>query len=111
MAAWKTVCFLKEARTRVPTTTLSLLFLAQQVLLPDALDSGWCEDIMDSRRQEGHGLELVLKLGAVSGRSKVFFILVVLTYDHLLDPADDTKQVTCCSHKIVLQDLVHALDR
>jgi hypothetical protein len=39
MAAWKTVRFLKEARTRMPATTLPLLLLAQQILLPDALDS------------------------------------------------------------------------
>jgi hypothetical protein len=38
----------------MPATTLSLLFLAQQILLPDALDGWWCEDIMDPRRQEGH---------------------------------------------------------
>ena len=93
MTAWKTVRFLEEALIRMSATTLSLLFLAQQVLLPDALDSGWCEDIVDSRRQEGHGLELVLKLGAVSRRSDLLFVLVVLTLDHLLDPPDNTKQV------------------
>jgi hypothetical protein len=40
VAAWKTIRFLEEARTRMPAMTLLLLFLAQQILLPDALD-GW----------------------------------------------------------------------
>ena len=75
--------------------TLPLLFLAQQVLLPDALDSGWFEDIMNPRRQEGHGLELVLELSAVYRRSNVFFVLVELTYNHLLNPPNNTNQVTC----------------
>ena len=95
MAAWKTVCFLKEARTRMPTTTLSLLFLAQQVLLPNTLNGWQCEDIMDSRRQEGHRLELVLELGAMSRRSDLLLVLVVLALDHLLDPPDNTEQVAC----------------
>jgi hypothetical protein len=34
---------------------------------------------VDPRRQEGHGLELVLELGAVSRRSNLHFVLVVLT--------------------------------
>jgi hypothetical protein len=108
MAAWKTVCFLKEARTRMPTTTLSLLFLAQQVLLPDTLNGWRCEDIMDSRRQEGHGLELVLKLSSVLRRRNLLCVLAVLTLDHLFDPCNNTKQVACRGHEIVFQDLVHA---
>jgi hypothetical protein len=79
----------------MPAATPLLLFLAQQVLLPDALYSQWCEDIMDPKRQEGHGLELVPKLGAVSRRSNLLFVPVVLTLDHLLDPPNDTKQVAC----------------
>jgi hypothetical protein len=38
----------------MPATTLSLLFLAQQILLPDALNGWWSENIMDPRRQEWH---------------------------------------------------------
>ena len=95
MAAWKTVYFLEEARTRMPAATLLLLFLTQQVLLPDALDGRWSEDIMDPRRQEGHRLELVLELGAMSRRSDLLLVLVVLALDHLLDPPDNTEQVAC----------------
>jgi hypothetical protein len=54
MSAWKIIGFLKKARTRMPATTLSLLFLAQQILLPDAFNGWWSEDIMDPRRQEWH---------------------------------------------------------
>ena len=50
---------------------------------------------MDPRRQEGHRLELVLELGAMSRRSDLLLVLVVLALDHLLDPPDDTKQVAC----------------
>jgi hypothetical protein len=56
MAAWKTVRFLEEALIRMSGTTLSLLFLAQQILLSDALNGWWSEDIMDPRWKEGHCL-------------------------------------------------------
>jgi hypothetical protein len=95
MAAWKTVCFLEEARTRMPTTTLSLLFLAKQALLPDTLDVWRCEDIMDARGQEGHGLELVLGLGSVLRRRNLLCVLAVVTLDYLFDPCNNTKQVAC----------------
>jgi hypothetical protein len=72
-------------------TTLSLLFLAQQILLPDALDSWRCEDIVDTRRKEGHGLQLVLKLSSVFRRSNLLFVLVVLTLNYLLNPSNNTK--------------------
>jgi hypothetical protein len=48
---------------------------------------------MDSRRQEWHGLELVLKLGAMSRRSDLLSILIILAPNHLLNPPNDTKQV------------------
>ena len=95
MAAWKTVCFLKEAQTRIPTTTLSLLFLAQQVLLPNTLNSWRYKDIIDSRRQEGHRLELVLKLSSVLRRRNLLSVLAVLTLNHLFDLCNNTKQVAC----------------
>jgi hypothetical protein len=75
--------------------TLSLLFLAQQVLLPDTLDGWWCEDIMDPRRQEGHRVKLVLKLSSVLRRCNLLCVLAVLTLDYLFDACDDTEQVAC----------------
>jgi hypothetical protein len=75
----------------MPATTLSLLFLAQQILLPDALDGWRCEDIVDATRKEGHGLQLVLKLSSVFRRSNHLFVLVVLTLDHLLNPPNNAK--------------------
>jgi hypothetical protein len=41
MAAWEAVRLLKEAGTGMSAAALSLLFLTQQILLPDALDRGW----------------------------------------------------------------------
>ena len=79
----------------MPAATLLLLFLAQQVLLPNALYSQWCKDVIDPKRQEGHRLKLVPKLSAVSRRSNLLFIPVVLTLNHLLNPPNNTKQVAC----------------
>lgn len=63
--AWKAIRLLKAARTSIPTTTLSLLLLSQQILLPDTFNS-WCiKDIRDPRRHVGHGLKSTLKLGSV----------------------------------------------
>jgi hypothetical protein len=41
MATRKTIRFLEQARARMSATTLSLLLLVQQILLPDALDRRW----------------------------------------------------------------------
>lgn len=38
MAVWETICLLKEAGTKMSAAMLSLLLLAQQILLPDTLD-------------------------------------------------------------------------
>jgi len=77
----------------MPAAMLLLLFLAQQILLPSALDGWRCEDIVNARRKEGHGLKLVLKLSGVFRRSNLLFILIVLTLHHLLNPPNNTKQV------------------
>jgi hypothetical protein len=77
----------------MPAAMLLLLFLAQQILLPNALDGWRCEDIVNARRKEGHGLKLVLKLSGVFGRSNLLFILIVLTLYYLLNPLNNTKQV------------------
>ena len=77
----------------MPATTLLLLFLAQQILLPDVLDGWRREDIVDTRRKEGHRLQLVLKLSSVFRRSNLLSVLVVLALDHLLNPPNNTEQI------------------
>ncbi|PVH99620.1 hypothetical protein DM02DRAFT_429631 [Periconia macrospinosa] len=103
--------FFKKTRTRMPAATLSLVFLPQQILLPDVLDGRGSEDTMNSRRQVGHCLQFVLEFGSVLRRSKLFCVLTVLTLDHMLDPLDNTNQVTCRSHEVILQDFVHPFNR
>ena len=75
----------------MPATTLSLLFLAQQILLPDALDGWWSKDIVDATRKEGHRLQLVLKLSSMFRRSNLLFVLVVLSLKYLLNPPNNAK--------------------
>ena len=89
---------------------LPLLLLAEKVLLPDALYRWRRQDIVDARRQEGHRLELVLKLSSVLRRRNLLCVLAVLTLDHLFNPCNNTKQVACRGHEIVFQDLVHAFN-
>jgi hypothetical protein len=51
MAAGKTIRLLEKARTRrIPALTRSLLFLAEQVLFPDAFNRRWRNDLVDARR-------------------------------------------------------------
>ena len=54
MATWKLVSFLEKTQTRMLAATLSLLFLAQQILLPDALNCWWSKDIVSAKRKEWH---------------------------------------------------------
>jgi hypothetical protein len=56
MTTWETIRLLKEARTSMSGAVLSLLFLPQQILLPDALDCGWRQDVVNAMRQERHYL-------------------------------------------------------
>ena len=73
--------------------TLSLVLLEQQILLPDVFNCRWREDIMTTGRQEWHRLQFVLEFDAVFGRSNLLLVLVVLTVDHLLNPANNAQQV------------------
>jgi hypothetical protein len=75
----------------MPAAMLLLLFLAQQILLPNALDGWRCEDIVNARREEGHRLKLVLKLSSVFRRSNLLCILIILTLYYLLTPPNNTK--------------------
>jgi hypothetical protein len=67
----------------MPAAMLSLLFLAQQILLPDTLDRRWRQDVMNAGRQEWHRLNSVPELDAMFGRGYFFPIFVVLALDHL----------------------------
>jgi len=48
---------------------------------------------MTTGRQEWHRLQFVLEFDAVFGRSNLLLVLVVLTVDHLLNPANNAQQV------------------
>jgi hypothetical protein len=101
VVAGQTIDTLKTTGTRDVNTFIGI-FLREDILLPDMLNSWWCDYLMNSWWQIWHSLRLVCKFNGTFCISNTFSILAILIIDHVLNSFNNGKEIRLGCFEVVL---------